>query len=393
MTRPRVVFVVQRAGRDVNGGAEQYCLSVARALASRWEIEIVTTCARDYGTWADAYAPGVDDIDGVTVRRFPVDAPRAPAAFDRSSRALRSHLRTASPAEQDAWMRAQGPYSTPLLEYLAAERERAALFVFFTYLYATTYFGLPLVAEKALLVPFAHDEWMLAAPMWDAFFRRPAGFVFNTPEERALLERRFPGLPLPGPTIGIGVVPPARPQPERFRARFGIRSPFVVYVGRLDASKGIDRLLAHFARYKALHRDDDLQLVLVGRAETPLPAHPFVHAVGFLDEELKFDALAAAEALIQPSIYESLSIVVLEAWSAGRPVLVAGQSEVLVGQVRRAQGGLWFDDEAEFCTALSLLRTPAGARLGASGRTCVNEHYTWPRIVAAWEALHVRFGA
>jgi glycosyltransferase involved in cell wall biosynthesis len=384
--RPRVAFVVQRAGSEVNGGAEHYCLALARAMSERWDVEIVTTCARDYGTWADAYAPGIERLDGVTIRRFPVDAPRNRETFERLSRALRARLRRASLAEQEAWMKAQGPYSTPLLDHIATRRDDFELFVFFTYLYATTYFGLPPVAEKAVLVPFAHDEWPIHASIWEAFFRLPAAFAFSTPEERAFLKRRFPQAELAGPTIGIGIAAPAGLRPQRFRERYGIDGPFALYVGRIDAVKGIDRLLADFARYKR-HHPGDLQLVLIGRAETPFAPRPHVRALGFLDEESKYDALAAADVLIQPSPLESLSIVVLEAWSTGRPVLVTGASDVLVGHVRRAQGGLCYGDQAEFVAALALLLGPAGNRLGAAGRAYVEREYAWPRVIAAYEQL------
>ena len=155
-------------------------------------MEIITTCARDYGTWADYYPPGEDRVDGVVIRRFPVDRPRDVRAFDRLSRRLRSHVRTATPADIETWMRAQGPYSTPLLDDLRARAGDYERFFFFTYLYATTYFGLPEVAQKAWLLPLAHDEWMIQLPFWDGFFQRPAGFIFNTPEERDFLKRRFP---------------------------------------------------------------------------------------------------------------------------------------------------------------------------------------------------------
>ncbi len=339
----------------MNGGAEQYALTLARAMSGRWDVEILTTCARDYGTWADAYPPGLETLDGVAIRRFPVDAPRDPATFDRRSRVLRRRLRSAPLAEQEDWMRAQGPYSTPLLNEIAARRDAFELFVFFTYLYATTYFGLPPVADKAVLVPFGHDEWPIRASMWDAFFARPAAFAFSTPEERAFLTARFPHVRLDGPTIGIGIDPPADAQPQRFRERYGIAGPFALYLGRIDAAKGVDRLLSCFARYERAH-PGDLELVLAGRAERPLRPRPRVHALGFVDEATKFDALAAADVVIVPSVYESLSLVALEAWSAGRPVLAAAQSAVLVGQVRRAQGGMWFADAAEFVTALELLR-------------------------------------
>jgi glycosyltransferase involved in cell wall biosynthesis len=384
--RPRIAFVVQRAGIEVNGGAEYHCLAVARHMAPIWDVEIVTTCARDYLTWADYYPSGVEDVDGVAVRRFPVDRPRVPKEFDRLSRNLRAHLQRATEAEGEAWMRAQGPYSTSLLDYIREHADDFERFFFFTYLYATTYFALPLVAEKAWLLPLAHDEWPIQARFWDEFFSRPAGFVFNTPEERAFLQRRFPRARLEGPVVGVGVAAPADVRPQRFRERYGIDGPFVLYVGRIDAAKGVDRLLKHFARYKRAHRDD-LQLVLIGRAERPVREQPFVRAVGYVDEATKFDALAGADVVVMPSSLESLSIVLLEAWSVGRPVLVTTESDVLVAQTKRAGGGRWYRGEREFVATLAGLRTPEGSRLGAAGKAFVEREYRWERIVEQYETL------
>jgi glycosyltransferase involved in cell wall biosynthesis len=389
VTKPRIAFVVQRAGIDVNGGAEHHCLAVARHLATIWDVEIITTCARDYGTWADYYAPGIEYVDGVAIRRFAVDRPRDPRAFDRLSRRLRAHLRAATTAQAEEWMRAQGPYSTGLFDYLRASAGEFERFFFFTYLYASTYFGLPEVAEKAWLLPLAHDEWMIQLPFWDEFFQRPAGFIFNTPEERDFLKRRFPAARIEGPVVGVGVDLPGNVQPERFRRRYGIEGPFILYLGRIDEAKGVDRLLSQFARYKRFH-DDELQLVLIGRAERPLRRRPFVRAIGFVDEETKFDALAAAGALVMPSTLESLSIVLLEAWSVGRPVLVNGASDVLVAQTKRAGGGLSYASAAEFDATLERLLGSEGDELGTAGRLFTEREYRWERIVEHYEAVRLQ---
>ena len=392
MTRPRIAFVVQRAGDEVNGGAEYLCLAVARAMASIWDVDIITTCARDYDTWADFYPPGAQHVDGVTIRRFPVDRPRATAQHDRMNRRLLEHGASATTAEQEAWMKSQGPYSTPMLRYIRDNAATYERFFFYTYLYATTYFGLPLVAEKAVLVPFAHDEWPIHLPFYDVFFERPQAFVFSTPEERAFLQRRFPGTTLAGPTIGLGIATPEGARGERFRHRVGIERPYLLYVGRIDAGKGCLRLIETFARYREYYADD-LALVLIGRAVVAIPDVPGVFAVGFVDEATKFDALAGAVALVQPSAMESLSIVLLEAWSVGRPVLVSAESDVLVGQTRRANGGLWYGDDTEFGVALRLLNTPLGPQLGECGRAFVDENYRWPLIVEQYEALRVELNA
>jgi len=374
-------MVVQRAGAEVNGGAEHLCLELAAQMSGRWQASILTTTAIDHLTWAPAYAAGMEKIGDVTVHRFDVDRPRDIARFDQLSRRIRTLRRFASRRDQEGWMQAQGPYSTELLRFIEDHRDDYDAFFFFTYLYAHTYFGLPLVAEKAILVPFAHEEWMIALPFWNTFFAKPKRIVFSTLEERELLRRRFPSLPMDGPIIGIGVSCPEKSRGERFRERFGIHNPYMLYLGRVDRAKGIEQLLLDFARYKSsLRADDALDLVLVGRATMPVPTRPDLHAVGFVDEELKFDALSGCELLVAPSSFESLSIALLEAWSMRKPALVNSESDVLVGQSRRANAGLSYRDSEEFGVATDALRSGLGRQLGENGYAFVQREYAWATV-------------
>jgi glycosyltransferase involved in cell wall biosynthesis len=385
MTRP-VAFVVQRCGLEVNGGAECLCRTVAEKLSATRPTEVLTTCARDYMTWENHYRPGEERLGDLRIRRFPVARPRDVASFDRLSETLRPRVKTAPVAEQEQWMREQGPWSPDLFEYLQRRRADYDAFVFVTYLYATTYFGLPLVSDKALLVPLAHDEWPIYFGMWDRLFERPRGFVFSSAEEAAFVRRRFPAARLEGPVVGTGVEPPASVDPARFRKKYGIEGPFILYAGRVDVAKGVDQLLRDFQAYRREISDQSTHLVLLGRTMMEIPSHPAVQAVGFVSEEDKWDALAACEALVMPSSFESLSIALLEAWSVGKPVLVNARSEVMVGQCRRSHGGLWYGDTGEFCVALECLLQDGRVRraLGAQGREFVSANYRWARIVEAY---------
>ena len=151
----RVAFVVQRCGLEVNGGAELLCRMVAERLARHLKVEVLTTCALDYMTWENHYPPGEERMGELRIRRFPVERLRDVDSFNRLSESVRARKGKLSVADEEAWMREQGPWSPDLLEYLKANREEYGAFIFVTYLYATTYFGLPLVRDKALLVPLS----------------------------------------------------------------------------------------------------------------------------------------------------------------------------------------------------------------------------------------------
>jgi glycosyltransferase involved in cell wall biosynthesis len=376
----KVAFVVQRCGQEVNGGAEALCLRIAERMSVHWNVEVLATCALDYMTWENHYQPGVDNGESVRIRRFRVDRPRDLQGFNRLSSFIRDHPKV-SLNEQEQWMLAQGPRSSDLIAYVDAHQDRFDAFIFFSYLYASTYFVLPLVEHKAYLVPLAHDEWPIYLSLWDRFFKRPRKLLFNTPEEREFLQRRFPEVSMDGPVAGFAVEPSADHNAERFRKRYGLSEPFLLYLGRIDPSKGCEELFDYFAAFRK-RETCPRKLVLLGKAAMPVPDHPDIISLGFVDELTKWDALAACDLLVMPSAYESLSIVLLEAWGMRRPVLVNGTCDVLVGQCKRANGGLWYEsfDEFEACLSLLVRNPDLRRKLGESGKRFVTGCYSWDRI-------------
>ncbi|MDH6102763.1 glycosyltransferase family 4 protein [Umezakia ovalisporum] len=375
----RVAFVVQRCGLEVNGGSETHCLQVAQRMSHYWETEILTTCALDYIQWQNYYPPGVTEISGVTVRRFQVAPTRDMEKFNYLSTEISHHLLTATLEEQETWMQAQGPVSPDLITYVQEHKDEYDAFIFFTYLYATTYLILPLVAEKAYLVPCAHDEWPIYLSIWENFFKKPQAFIFNTPEERDFLAARFPRVNFRGSIAGVAVNPPLTLNAEGFRRKHNINQPFLLYIGRIDPSKGCDQLFDYFALLR--NQESGLRkLVLLGKAAMQIPQHPDIISLGFVDEQTKWDALAACDLLVMSSPYESLSIVLLEAWAVGKPVLVNGKCNVLVGQCRRSNGGVWYTNPDEFQVAIKTMKEAVRNQLGRQGKLFVEINYIWTKI-------------
>jgi glycosyltransferase involved in cell wall biosynthesis len=381
----RVAFVVQRCGREVIGGAELLCLQVAQRMAKHWKTEVLTTCALDYMTWENHYQPGCESIGDTVVRRFFVDQPRDVDAFNRLSADLHSRQDATSLAEQESWMRSQGPISTTLYQYLTTELDRYDAFIFFGYLYATTYFGLPLVREKAYLAPLAHDEWPIYFSMWERIFSLPKHLIFNTPWERKFLETRFRELRAEGTTIGVGIEPPQSARPDVFRRRYDIAGNFLLYVGRVDESKGCQTLIEYFIRGRE-EQAIDHKLVLIGEEVMLVPYHPDIIYLGFVTDEEKFNAMAACDWLVNPSPYESLSLVLLENWFAGRPALVNASSEVLVGHCRKSNGGLWYSSYGEWLKAITAVDSATKSILGQQGKAYVQANYTWERVESKYKA-------
>jgi glycosyltransferase involved in cell wall biosynthesis len=386
----RVTFVVQRYGLEVNGGSELHCRQMAEHMAKHWQVEVLTTCAIDYMTWQNKYPPGLTLVHDVPVRRFAVDVPRDVSAFN--------HLSTkvlAGGAGQEVeleWLRAQGPFSSALLDHLCQHGRESDFLIFFTYLYASTYFGLPLVADRSALVPTAHDEPPIYLGVYHHLFQLPKVLIFNTPEERDFVNHRFGTHDILQDVVGVGVEEPTTVRADQFLNRHGEwleGREFILYVGRIDASKGCRQLFSHFVRFREDVAEIPLKLVLIGSTVMEVPEHPDILHLGFVSEQEKFDAMAASKVVTLPSPYESLSMVALEAWQLGKPVLANGLCNVLRGQCIRSNGGLWYENYAEFKEALRLflVESRLGERLGQAGKAFVERCYNWHVIEAKYVKL------
>jgi glycosyltransferase involved in cell wall biosynthesis len=379
----KLACVVHRFGADIAGGSEGHCRVVAEHLAAQHDVTILTTCARDHLTWANAYPAG-DTRDGrLAVRRFPVVRERDMRRFMDLSDLIAADRATVD--EQAQWFRENGPDAPALLEFLRQHGKDYDRVLFWAYRYAGSYFGLPLVEDRAVLVPTAEDDPLIHADVLDAFFARPKAFLFLTPEEQTLVGERAPA-GTPSAVIGSGL-DQAVPADSSVLAPLGLDDPFVLYLGRVDPNKGCGALIRHFLRYAETGRT--VQLVMAGPASMPIPDHPSIRALGFVGDRVREALLAQARALIMPSPYESLSMVLLEAWNRGLPALVNARCKVLRGQVERANGGLHYGSAVEFAAALDyLLDRPETARqLGRQGLAYVDREYRWPVVVGKIEAL------
>ncbi len=380
MLRPSVAFVVQRAGSDVHGGAENLCVELAGRMAAFWNVEILTTCARDHHTWANVYPPGPARIGDVAVRRFTVVRERNGRAFEALSRRLVAEPERADRELERRWLQAQGPEVPALRQHLA--RAAYDLVYFFSYLYATTYAAIDVVADRAVLLPLAHDEWMLRLPHARDVFTAARAVVALGVDERDLIVTRFPGARVEREPIGSGIEMPDDIRAERFRTAFGIVEPFLLALGRVDAAKGADTLAYDFiALREAAPASRYRKLVFAGPVATKLPRHRDIVVIGAITERMKWDALAASDAVAVASPFESLSLVALEAFAAGRPIVANGASRVLVGHCRRANAGLWYGNREEFVGILASDFVGAREALGRNGPGYIATHFAWRTVV------------
>jgi glycosyltransferase involved in cell wall biosynthesis len=413
----KIAFVIQRYGSEILGGSEYHCRLIAERLAERHDVEVLTTCARDYITWNNEYPEGADRIRGVTVRRFANAHPRDIEAFNRYSDWIFNHPHTRD--DEMRWLEEQGPWCPPLVEYLERHHRSYDALIFFTYLYAPTVLGLAVAPDRSILVPTAHDEPAIHLGIYREMFSRPAGVAYNTEVERRFLTAEFEFRAIAEETVGCGVdlpqqtherrpaaeeppaadaeAPPAAeaargrwPSSGRgaaFRARHKIHSPFALYGGRIEKGKGCEELVEYFSTY---HEDGGhLTLALMGVKLMPLPEEPYIRFAGLLSERERLQALEAASVVIVPSPFESLSLLALEAFAVGTSILANARSEVLVDHCLQSNAGLFYADRDEFVECLKLLAMDdrLRAQMGRNGRAYVRDRYRWDIIMGKYERL------
>jgi glycosyltransferase involved in cell wall biosynthesis len=422
----RIAFVVQRYGTEILGGSEYHCRLIAERLAPRHQVEVLTTCAQDYITWKNEYAEGSDRVRGVTVRRFANARARDIQAFNRYSEWIFNNAHTHE--DEMEWLRQQGPWCPALLEYLERHHSQYDVLILFTYLYAPTVLGARVAPHKTILVPTAHDEPPIHLEIYKDLFSLPAGLAYNTEVERRFLTTHFSIRAVQEETIGCGVdLPQAhaasseRPPVEGdeeddtpvdedvlpddgsptfrphlahrgtvFRRRHRLHGPIALYGGRIDPGKGCEELIEYFSTY--VQEGGDASLVLMGVKLMPLPEEAFIRFAGRLSDQERLQALEAATVVVVPSPYESLSLLALESFAVGTPILANARSEVLVEHCHKSNAGLFYADRDEFSECLKLLIADHRLRaaMGHNGRDYVRRNYRWDVILAKYERMFTK---
>jgi len=374
----QLAFVVPRYGPEVLGGAETFARRLAEHLpADRFDVAILTTCARDLHTWRNEYRAGETRVGELRVLRFPVDHRHRDARLfghlnDRANRGEPLSLE-----EQSAWLE-NAAHSPALYSHLAHHGNDYELLIFLPYLFGTTLYGSTIWPDKSVVCPCLHDEAYAYFVDVRAMLHGVRGLMFISEPEQALAEDKL-GVRHPAAhLVGVGL-DPFEADGHRFRQKFDLSGPFLLYAGRLDPSKNVLQLISHFVAYRQARPDRYLKLVLAGSGPLSLPDHPDLVSLGFVsDQDLK-DAYAAATLLCQPSLVESFSLVVMEAWLAGTPALVHGHCPVTRYHVSHSNGGLYFTSAAEFAGALDwfLDHSNERAQMGILGRTYIEDNFNW----------------
>jgi len=416
----KIAFIVQRYGTEILGGSEYHCRLVAERLSETHTVEVLTTCAKEYTTWENAYPEGKDRVRGVTVRRFANSETRNLIEFNSFSDWIFTNPHTSE--DEQNWLKQQGPWCPALIEFLEQEHRSYDALIFFTYLYAPTVMGLSIAPRKSILVPTAHDEPAIRLDIYKKVFSLPAAIAYNTSVEQGFLRQRFTPSAKIQQIVGCGVdLPPemnlsienhtqntknsdelvagainseSRPEDDHqvargglFRRRHRFFGPFALYGGRIDPGKGCEELIEYFSTYSK--EQGDATLALMGVKLMPIPNEPFIRFAGMLPETERLEALEAANVVLVPSPYESLSLLALESFAVGTPILANARSDVLMDHCQRSNAGLYYENREEFVECLKLLMNNSDLRtkMGQNGQDYVRLNYSWNVILEKYESI------
>jgi glycosyltransferase involved in cell wall biosynthesis len=385
----KIAFVIPWYGADIGGGAEAEARRTAEHLCrAGLPVEVLTTCVRDFSSdWSQNYhRPGVSVENGVLVRRFPVRR-RDRLAFD----AVNWKLMQGQPitvTEEETYVR-ENVCSPALTEYVADQGD-AYRFCFIPYMFGTTYWGMAAYQGQAYLIPCLHDEAYARLGVFRRMFASAKKLILHTPAELTLARSLYDLADDAPVLLGEGVDTDFTADGVAFRKKYQIEAPFLLYAGRKDHGKNVEQLVDFFRRYRA-RRGDVCELILIGGGSLPfaLSLDEGIRELGFVPLQDKYDAYAAATVLCQPSLQESFSLVIMEAWVVKTPVLAHANCAVTREHCTRSNGGLYFASYAEFEACLDLLlgRSELRNALGHNGQRYVLENYHWDVVVDRYKSL------
>lgn len=379
----KIAFVVPWYGDKIPGGAEMETREVIKhLLADGLEVEVLTTCAKAFASdwYADYYKPGDYMEDVVPVKRFAVRKGNA-ARFVEINTKLLKGFRVSRTEEKEFLENIIN--SDDLYQYMQKYEQEYSLFVFIPYMFGTTFYGAKMFPNKTVLIPCFHDECYAYFRAFRRYFSKVCGIVYNAEPERMLANSIYHLEHVKQITMGIGMDINISGNAERFRDKYKIDKPFILYAGRKDETKNVHTLIHYFDLYKS-EKNTDLQLVMIGPGKLPIPetCKNQIHDLGFVPVQDKYDAYAAAEMLCQPSKNESFSFVIMESWLMGRPVLVHESCKVTSNFARESNGGLYFQNYNEFAEAVTYIieHCLEAKIMGEQGKEYVCTHFAWDTV-------------
>lgn len=399
----KVAFVTVRYGIDINGGAECHARMLAERLTGRYEVEVLTTCVKNYVTGDNAYPEGTETLNGVLVRRFKAE-PVEPEQLGHFARKTRRVVRLRKnlfklrllwivAALHKRWttriaydlreFKSSVFYSPALFRFIEEHQDEYAAFIPVTIDFPPVYYTTAIVPQKTIVIPTMHYQRAAFRPLQTHTFTRAAYIAFNTEAEQRLARRIFGPRMSPHGIVSVGCELAPSASWQDTVAKYGLPARYLLYVGRIDRDKMQD-IFRYFLAYKQTYPQSDLKLVLVGGIYCEVPRHEDIVYTGFVDDHEKTAIMAHAEVVVNPSRFESLSLILLEAMTLQRPMLVNGHCAVLREHCKKSkQAALPYYGQKSFIRQLHKMDSAEWLRdvMGSKGKAYVQTHYSWTQIM------------
>lgn len=403
MRKEKVAFVVVRYGENINGGAEYHCQMLAERLVDEYDVEVLTTCVRNVSTGDNYYSEGVENWNGVVIRRFKADPvnPQNERDYNKKAKPARRLRRLLyqlkllkilsflipiwhfkEEDEVDA-MNASMFYSSGLNSFIQSHRDDYKAFIAMSLDYPTFYYTVIYAGEKTIAIPTMHYAKISFRSLLTSIISKIAYVGFNTGEEQKLGERIFGKALGPHGVISVGCEIPLAADWEATKTKYNIPDNYLLYVGRITEVK-LYRLIPYFIKYKERYNESSLKLLLVGGCTIDKVNHPDIIYSGFVSDEEKMAILQHASIVVNPSNGESLSLILLEAMGQGKPILVNGHCKVLKEHCLKSNfASLYYTNERNFAYTLHKMEQSKDLRMqmGEKGKQYIEENYNWDLIM------------
>ena len=399
----KIAFVVVRYGKEINGGAEFHCKMLAERMVNRYQVEVLTTCVKNYVTGDNEFPEGEEIINGVTVRRFkadPIDKEKIYSHMRGAKRARKlrkflyqTHLLSAVSTLCPVWtlkrryeikaLNSNVFYSSDMFNFIKEHKQEYRAIIPITIDYPQVYYTALHAPERTLVIPTMHYHSISFRSILTEVFTKVAYIGFNTRAEERLGKRIFgPRMSKHGIiSVGIDVAPAA--DWATTAAKYHIPDEYLLYVGRIDKNK-LHHFFDYFVTYKNQYPNSKLKLVMVGGLFTEPFEHPDVLFTGFVEEGEKTALIQHAKIIINPSKFESLSLILLEAMSMKKAVLVNGLCNVLKEHCKKSKkAALPYFSKKDFIKKLHRIDSSEQLRtdMGEKGAKYVQENYNWDLIL------------
>ncbi len=403
----KIGIIVQRYGKQINGGAESHARMIAEKLSVQFEMTVLTSCAINYHSWESELSEGESYEGNIRILRFKSDRIMSRKEDAYLSRKIRErHLpqkfyrwlgkpkwwykifpqAEVTKMDYQKWLETQGPYTPGLIDYLKQNEEEYVAFIFFTAVYFPAAVGVMEFPEKSILVPLMHDEPVAYFPVFRAVMASPRWILFNTYAEQRFCEKLYPIQLTNKKIVAVGIDIPDDTIDKDVLAAFKIDKPYIIYLGRIDVQKGCDTLLLYFQNFLD-SISADMQLVFVGKDAMNIKPSQSIILTGFISDKDKEQLLKQAEALVVPSAYESLSLALLESFACKIPVIANGKTEVLKDHIDKSGGGWCYENEEDFINIMNEINQNKEEKIlkGKKGYQYVTSNYTWENVLKVYD--------